>query len=78
MKSGCTTVVTQKNYELLPVLFNICWKIQLTCSNGHLHLIANVESVQDNSNIIITAEDGHLSNATSNHFFVPQMLKEPV
>ena len=52
--------------------------MHLTCSNGHLHLIANVESVQDNSYIIITVEDRHLSNATSNHFFVPQMLKEPV
>ena len=40
-----------------------------TCSNCHLYKVTNTESAQANSDTIVTVQDIHLSNVTSNHFF---------
>ena len=46
-----------------------------TCSNEHLCKTTNAESTQANSHPIVTVQDNHLSNATSEHFFDSQMKK---
>ena len=46
-----------------------------TCSNGHLCNTTNVKSAQANSRPVITVQDNHLSNATSDHFFKPKWKK---
>ena len=40
-----------------------------TFSNDHLCKITNAESAQANSHAVVTVQDDHLSNATSNYFF---------
>ena len=49
-----------------------------TCSNDHLCKMTNAESAQANSHPIVTVQDDHLSNATSNYFFDSQMKEKPV
>ena len=46
-----------------------------TCSNDHLCKATNAESAQANSHPIVTVQDNHLSNMTSEHFFDSQMKK---
>ena len=59
-------------------------EIQSTCSNIHLYKddhsskTTNAESAQANSGTIVTIEDDHLSNATSDHFFCLPNEKKPV
>ena len=57
-------------------------KYSQTYSNDHLYKTTNAEPAQSNSHAIVTVQDDHLSNATSNHFFVSQMkktcLKQPL
>ena len=40
-----------------------------TCPNNHLCKTRNAESAQANSGLIVTVQDEHLPNATSNYFF---------
>ena len=40
--------------------------------------MTNAESAQANSYKIVTVEDDHLSNTTSNHFFCPPNEKKLV
>ena len=42
-----------------------------TSSNDHLCKTTNAESAQANSPTIVTVEDDHLPNGSSNHFFWP-------
>ena len=40
-----------------------------TCSNDHVCNTTNAESAQGNSHPIVTVQDDHPSNATSDYFF---------
>ena len=44
-------------------------------SDDHSSKTTNAESAPANSRTIVTVSDGHLFNATSDHFFVSQMKK---
>ena len=41
-----------------------------TCPNDHLCKTTNAESAHANSRPIVTVQDDHLSNATSDYFFL--------
>ena len=47
-----------------------------TCSNDHLCKTTNAESTQANSRSVVTVQDDHLSNATSDYFFWLQNEKK--
>ena len=49
-----------------------------TCSNDHLCKTTNAESAQANSCPIVTVQDDHLSNTTSDYFFWLSNEKKPV
>ena len=55
----------------------INWKrYSQTCSKDHLCTTTNAESAQTNSHPIVTVQDNHMSNATSNHFFLTPKWKK--
>ena len=49
-----------------------------TCPNDHLCKMTNAESAQANSCPIVTVQDDHLSNSTSDYFFLLPNEKKPV
>ena len=49
-----------------------------TCSSDHLCKTTKAESAQANSLPIVTVQDDHLSNTTSNHFFLTPKWKKTV